>query len=1022
MVFKTPDGQEFETRAEFRDYMMNTFFSFKNKKDEHDLLREPGSIDGQVFEIADSKNCTMLVLDYCEQVQIDKLVNCKVMIGACASSIFIRDCTDCTFYTSCKQLRIRDCKNSTFYSHCLSEIHIELSSGLSFGHLNSGYPEQQGHMMQARLDPKTNFWYDVYDHNDPDKTGVNWKILSPAQHGAPYYPRGTSEVFVETKRGKAGTAAQSSQVGESFQMDRMVADKAAAAASAPAASRVRIPVETSLMVANALARRIDVLAWLCEGQANEDSVSMEFFRGKLHSLAAVIGVEADAESQAELDIGVSPSSLEKVEAACPGTGGASTINVPVFLTKCEQIMTAYLENPANADSIEEPIGLAEEEEGDVLEELEEIEEEQEGMAPMSPSGSPKESLLPSSPYDESVEFDVDDEDETDTLVALGSRPKAADVTKPSRYASTRPKPRRPPVVVSRPPAPKPAVPLDPHSAELQAQVREQIRGTVKRTDLYHSLQVHLGFIGDSYTMNTGRGVPVRSVPRQWLGVIDLKRAFDGARVRFTDVQIYALIKMVKAFAREVREVESGELAPQAGKGPGAAKPLHRQPVVLNRKLNANWLRRYLVTLRLTRQTKPWQTWLVEKVATSREKQGEKPKMFMRALAGRPHTLSKEDINAKLEHFEIVPKAEMDAEIDLRVECWVVDTAGRRDFRFTLNQEITKYQKAHLTMPFKRLPASQQKSIRRDLSEKLRAAKQKELVEGERATAAITKDLYWKYDAACRRDDYRHSSTFGEWLAIFREKGDARLRKFKEDMAVRSKLVQERAKRRSAVASLKTVEGKLFGLAETLPLQQSIEVRKSVIALRKSAEMGGAAKGALVTMEDFDEHLHNVLNPLTKTLPQDLRDIALDPLRKSKEMEGMLADGASAPAPGPASEIFYESQGEAAKHAVLTGKENERRTTQHFEAWVAQKDAKAAQVRAEEEKALNDKTAEEKMKKKKARKAFRQWLKLRRQDKYISTVDGKLRDLPDSTRVRHDSRWNKDVEMEGYYATQEAGLL
>jgi hypothetical protein len=34
MTFKTPDGKEFATRAEWRDYMMSTFYSFKNKSGE----------------------------------------------------------------------------------------------------------------------------------------------------------------------------------------------------------------------------------------------------------------------------------------------------------------------------------------------------------------------------------------------------------------------------------------------------------------------------------------------------------------------------------------------------------------------------------------------------------------------------------------------------------------------------------------------------------------------------------------------------------------------------------------------------------------------------------------------------------------------------------------------------------------------------------------------------------------------------------------------------------------------------
>ena len=51
MPFKAPDGKEFATRAEWRDYMVATFFSFKNKVDEPaPLIKNPGDIDGKYFE------------------------------------------------------------------------------------------------------------------------------------------------------------------------------------------------------------------------------------------------------------------------------------------------------------------------------------------------------------------------------------------------------------------------------------------------------------------------------------------------------------------------------------------------------------------------------------------------------------------------------------------------------------------------------------------------------------------------------------------------------------------------------------------------------------------------------------------------------------------------------------------------------------------------------------------------------------------------------------------------------------
>jgi hypothetical protein len=44
MGFKTPDGKMFESRAEWRDYMMATFYSFKGKKNEPQPLIKEVSI------------------------------------------------------------------------------------------------------------------------------------------------------------------------------------------------------------------------------------------------------------------------------------------------------------------------------------------------------------------------------------------------------------------------------------------------------------------------------------------------------------------------------------------------------------------------------------------------------------------------------------------------------------------------------------------------------------------------------------------------------------------------------------------------------------------------------------------------------------------------------------------------------------------------------------------------------------------------------------------------------------------
>ena len=61
-VFRYPDGIEFSSKSEYREYMMNNFYSIKNKSNEtNPIIKHPGSIDGQVFEIADCSDCVIVI-------------------------------------------------------------------------------------------------------------------------------------------------------------------------------------------------------------------------------------------------------------------------------------------------------------------------------------------------------------------------------------------------------------------------------------------------------------------------------------------------------------------------------------------------------------------------------------------------------------------------------------------------------------------------------------------------------------------------------------------------------------------------------------------------------------------------------------------------------------------------------------------------------------------------------------------------------------------------------------------------
>mmetsp|Transcript_13090 Transcript_13090/g.38495 ORF Transcript_13090/g.38495 Transcript_13090/m.38495 type:complete len:95 (+) Transcript_13090:430-714(+) len=93
-------------------------------------MKKPGSVQGQPFDITNCKNSELIILDNCDQVQIDEVLDSKIFIGASSESIFVRNCSGCTFTIACKQLRTRDCSNCTFNLYCKTQPVIETSTDM----------------------------------------------------------------------------------------------------------------------------------------------------------------------------------------------------------------------------------------------------------------------------------------------------------------------------------------------------------------------------------------------------------------------------------------------------------------------------------------------------------------------------------------------------------------------------------------------------------------------------------------------------------------------------------------------------------------------------------------------------------------------------------------------------------------------------------------------------------------------------------------------------------------------------
>jgi hypothetical protein len=123
--------------------------------------------------------CTVKLVGSPSTLHMASLHNCRIMCGPVATSVFIDDCADCTFFVACQQLRIHNTKRCNVYSHVTSRTIIEDSTQIGFAPYSWKYENMEQHFKIAGLDIGRNNWNLVDDFNwlAIDAPSPNWHIL-----------------------------------------------------------------------------------------------------------------------------------------------------------------------------------------------------------------------------------------------------------------------------------------------------------------------------------------------------------------------------------------------------------------------------------------------------------------------------------------------------------------------------------------------------------------------------------------------------------------------------------------------------------------------------------------------------------------------------------------------------------------------------------------------------------------------------------------------------------------------------
>lgn len=159
-------------------YLQDNELKIENKEN-CQIVKKAGEIDGSDVHFDNIRGCTIVLADMVGAVRMNSIINCKVYIGACASSLLIHGVSNSTFHIALRQARIHNAKDTKFFLHVTSQPIIEHSSGCQFGAFGFSYPDLARQWEGVGHNANTNRYAEVLDFQWLSKDqSPNWSLIS----------------------------------------------------------------------------------------------------------------------------------------------------------------------------------------------------------------------------------------------------------------------------------------------------------------------------------------------------------------------------------------------------------------------------------------------------------------------------------------------------------------------------------------------------------------------------------------------------------------------------------------------------------------------------------------------------------------------------------------------------------------------------------------------------------------------------------------------------------------------------
>lgn len=130
------------------------------------------------FTLSGLRKCEVRLKGCVRALFVDKLVDCKVYVGAVMGSVLIEGAEGCMFVLASHQIRIHEAKECDFYLRVRSRPIIEDCTGVRFGPYCLNYHGIEGDLEDAKLAEETGNWVNVDDFRWLRAVqSPNWSVL-----------------------------------------------------------------------------------------------------------------------------------------------------------------------------------------------------------------------------------------------------------------------------------------------------------------------------------------------------------------------------------------------------------------------------------------------------------------------------------------------------------------------------------------------------------------------------------------------------------------------------------------------------------------------------------------------------------------------------------------------------------------------------------------------------------------------------------------------------------------------------